>query len=1041
MQRRVCRFAILFALSVLALVAAEDGGAALDALRERAAELPLLRVDGERLLWGGENEHAFSVVGGGVEGALLDTPAGRVRVDRALLSREDTEVAGTLSGLTATARRAGMAGTAEDPFSFQDSILLGPRLQLGQTVVSRFGLLRMDETVEAPAPEPLLRPLKGAVRKSLAAAEDAFGNELAREAVRVALERLLANEGEGGTEYYTPRFVRRVIRHGWLEQILPDASGTEALADLVGRLEATAPVWRYRDDEGEVVVEQRRNAFGVAGYLLRTPELVRLNVPMPVPEFYWPHHAGRNTAPINRRASVIVDLAPAADPLESGAPLHEHLQAARIVHDGETLVAWTAADGLEADPARWRSVVPDRGDHPRLDKDAIHGIMPPHIPVTGLLGDVKALITRHGVLVPPRNASREEAERFFADASRLLPDAPHLELIGQYCFQYVFDSPDPTEPRILGSFEHKSDIHQTAFETLATVTGGQFRGDCDDLSELYEHILEKQGKTAHVVSLPAHAACAWAEERDDGWHVFVLQTGPSKEFVDFRLQQALAGAYKSFGADETFDPNGLGLLLRFSGENTRSAWRLSYRIFREPDYAETMIDVQRDWHFQTYLQGVEKMQRMIEEGDEDTANYRELSGLFSFTGQYAKAAEYHRMAIERTVEADSRLLMRVELVNHLLRSGERADALRLAEEILTTDLPPLREDLGAGEIQVGRMLASYLLEENEFELAALALADTSLRYVKRPILGLVAYVDSDRFDQRAWNGNPQLQQARRMGRQFAYTALRLIQNGGADRLAQIPEMKESVSLAQRWLDAVAFHDADDDSDLLRTYGALGGMYADILGQDAFLTRLDAVTMPEQAVYDHTARAAGMAQMQSDLPWIKASVFFWGSLLDQLTDPRAEEPAEREKILRVVDGLEEAVTAGDGLSMLGASARKYAHRSRLVGALLREDAATVREVLAYVAAVNDKRLRDDCTQAIGDKASFMSDAWFDQVVQIWIDEIDYKPKYLWIAWRAVLSEAPQKGVRVAKIAAERFADDPDFVAEHKYMRELLASRTR
>ena len=86
---------------------------------------------------------------------------------------------------------------------------------------------------------------------------------------------------------------------------------------------------------------------------------------------------------------------------------------------------------------------------------------------------------------------------------------PHLDLISQYIFKYIYDSPDPTMPTLLGSRDINSDIHQTAFQTLSTTVGGICRGDCDDLSELGELIVEKQNKIGHVVSLPGHAALAW----------------------------------------------------------------------------------------------------------------------------------------------------------------------------------------------------------------------------------------------------------------------------------------------------------------------------------------------------------------------------------------------------------------------------------------------------------------------------------------------------------------------------------------------------
>ena len=90
---------------------------------------------------------------------------------------------------------------------------------------------------------------------------------------------------------------------------------------------------------------------------------------------------------------------------------------------------------------------------------------------------------------------------------------------------------------------------------MGTVAGGQFRGDCDDLSEVAHLILERQGHIPHVISLPGHAACAWAEKIGDNWHAYCLQTGPALEFVAPTLQEALAALVKDFDETDTFDPN------------------------------------------------------------------------------------------------------------------------------------------------------------------------------------------------------------------------------------------------------------------------------------------------------------------------------------------------------------------------------------------------------------------------------------------------------------------------------------------------------
>ncbi len=86
--------------------------------------------------------------------------------------------------------------------------------------------------------------------------------------------------------------------------------------------------------------------------------------------------------------------------------------------------------------------------------------------------------------------------------------------------------------------------------------------------------------------------------------------------------------------------------------------------------------------------------------------------------------------------------------------------------------------------------------------------------------------------------------------------------------------------------------------------------------------------------------------------------------------------------------------------------------------------------------NDKRLRDDTAQWLGDCVRALGVEWYAKVLACWKDELDYKPKYFWIAWRAALNGAPKHALMVAKLAAERFADDKDFAEEYAFMRTLL-----
>ena len=106
---------------------------------------------------------------------------------------------------------------------------------------------------------------------------------------------------------------------------------------------------------------------------------------------------------------------------------------------------------------------------------------------------------------------------------------------------------------------------------------------------------------------------------------------------------------------------------------------------------------------------------MIANGDHDTANYRELSGLYSFTGQYAKAAEYHAESMERTPEMDGKVLMALEPIQHQLDAGLNDAAMATVDDLITHKIPA-KDRLGQS-VQVTLELARTLIGRKP-ELAA-----------------------------------------------------------------------------------------------------------------------------------------------------------------------------------------------------------------------------------------------------------------------------------------------------------------------------------
>ncbi len=955
----------------------------------------------------------------------LKTSTGPVLIEHDLLSEHNPDTAlADLHALMMVCEQNKLVLVDEQHLLFDYSPIAGPRLKSDLYYVIPEGVLTKVET-EALDPLPLQDKIAGSVSDLTPLLDDLQDQNKLKPIARQAIDAMLGtvHDMDGAEEFdqFPPSFARRVIRHGWLQESFGTNEATAAIEAAVRQAEQLHTTVHYTDGKGQHL-EHVGNVFHNGLWTLRTTTRTVWTASIPEPEFNQRAHS------VLSDCYVLLESAPGIDPV-AACPDIEQLRSIRLMGPEGLLASWSNEDGFSADEESWRSYFPMQ-----MGGDIAKALFPPHIALANPQGDVAHLITQHGIVTPPKNNSAEDAEQFLKTAAEVLPDAAYLDLFGQYMFIYTYDSPDTAQPLLLGNREFSGDIHQTAWETIATVAGGQCRGDCDDLSEVYHNIATRQGRLPHVISLPGHAACAWAEQHDDGWHMFIMQTGPTYEFIADTLQGALAAGYKHFDENDTFDPNGLGLLLRFSGENTRSSWRLSYRIFSEKKYAATMIDVQRDWHFQTYQRAIHKMLDMIESGDEDTANYRELSGLYNFTGQYELAAKYHEEAITRTPEASSKLFMSLELLDHLSKAGAQERVREVSYDILDTQLPALKETIGGASLNVALQMAGTLAHQGETDLAMKALnqyaTDDILNIIKR----LVAYCDND-FNKDQWQFSGQIESMRRAARMWTRAALRLLEQSDVDALPHNRRYIKLMRALQSYIDGLVGYDIDDDTDILLRYELIGRYHTLVHGLDAYIEAVAAVDFPTNIRIKHNERVAGFYQARVDARWVKASVSFWWGLITDQLDQR-KDTVDTVRIQKLTDNLLAADAFCTEKNMHNHRSLLAAHTGRLVHALVTEDEAALRSILQTVKHDNDKRQRDDTAQWIGDTARVLSDEWFDRVMVIWTEELDYKPKYYWIAWRAALNHATDKALRVAAIAAERFKDDPAFTEEYNFMKKLF-----
>jgi len=997
---------------------------------------------GDDLLWEVEGGPSFRVIDAADGAAVLEVGGRRLSVAGSALVH-DAET--SLRRLPELVRLADAAQVDLATVAYRRAPLVGAHLKGEDVVVLPEGVARRVEVEEVDAREAT-RVLRQAGKALAAATKESPLSGPAQEALRRVLGSLHLRDAQVDTDggALPPTFLRQMVRHGWLDGFGLPKDAVRAVADAVAAAERLYPSKRFVGDGG-LELSEVGNAFGRVGVLLRSATRCGYLVELPPPQFF----------PEPKGLGLAVTLAPGSDP---ESPLADVLAAE--VWAGERVVAsWSRERGFAADGDGWRAILPESV---RTGRGALlAGSLPPHVLVRTLAGDVRFLATAHGVLTPPRDGSVAEADRFLAEAAKVLPDAAHLDLIGNTLFRYSFDSPDPRYPLLVGDQTINGEIHQDAAQTLATVVGGIVRGDCDDLAELYQQILERQGKHAHLMSLPRHCAVCWIEPAGDQWLARVLQTGPGLQFLGAEPSQCLALAYQEFAGGSVVDTNQLGILLRFSGENVRTPYVLGWRVYAEPAYSDVMVDVQRDWHFHTFRNGYEKMKALVAAGDEDNANFRELSGLCQATGQFAQSAHYLAQAIERVRDPDAAVNLAIERMGDLFEAGQTAEGAALATEIIERMLPAAEDALGPATADMAMQLVARLLLTRTgipdplhgggraadgtapapahgaeagpvgVRLAARALHQFVARLARERLVVCYRYLTGRNFDRNEWAANPVLMQSRDLLQSFAGAVIECIEHGGPEVARALAGEMETVD---HWLAAVAFREPVDPGDVLSAYAMQGRAWRALLGRERFAGLLEA-TPPATERPPRGQRGSGFGQLLADLPWIKVSVDYHFSEL-QAQFGRHREGFDRDTALRQVDAVLAARDAAEALGLLPTRAELVIALARLTRGLLTEDEAAVRAHFEHVRALNDKVLRDLTVRWLADSARALPLPWFERVLELWREVVDFKPSWFGIAWGALLAHAPEHALRAGAMGAERHADDPAFVAELAFLRRQL-----
>jgi hypothetical protein len=943
---------------------------------------------------------------------LGTTPTGDVRlsgdddgavlvVARGLVADDDGAALDLAPALLARADQADVPRTG---LRLDRGLLTGVHLRGNEVLVLPQRVLRRTGRLPAPGTTGLvaLREAGAAVGMELG---DSGLTPLGQQAVRRVLT--LLDRNATGSDECAPALLRRLLRHGWLSTELRHLPSWPRLQQALASATTLVEVERWQDDSGALV--EWRDAVGRRVFTWTDATgSARLQ----------PHPTGNGPEPTR----LVLHRFPAgSEPLTAAWPL-----SAEVWWGRRRLVRWDADGTWEVDHARWRQVLGDEG--PGIAEDVLIDWRPPHVVLEQADGTVLGLATARGVLRPPQNGDSAERERFLADAARLFRDAQHLDLIGHHLFSYVHDSPEPQRPWLIGVSGATGEIHQTAGETIATVCAGVMRGDCDDLGEVYHEILTRQGRLPYLLNVPGHAACVWAERDGDVWRVRVLHTGQPLEFSGETVAEALDQAVRHFD-DENPDRGTLvHLLLRFAGENTRSGWQLSSRILHDAAYAQQMIAVQREWHYHTYSQGIARMRTLMAAGEDDSAAWSELAGLYRRTGEWPAAIAAARASLARISETAPRADAWLNVLALLVRTEDPGTPSEVAKLLAFLD----REftDDGETRMQFTQRIAALLDRPHLRAVHREVVVERLLTVLEERHGELRDWARRD-FDAEAW-GEDGERELRRAEPILAAVRMELAHTGphsGDDTSRRL------LAVAQGWLDDLALLNGGKRSALMDSFAMAARHYRAVLGEPVFDRLLAASPLPDTWSPPLPSHG-GLVQMRRNLPWVRLAAEHWAERLGDALGDRTR-PLDRTRLTGLFAGLDEALVAGQRLELHDTGRDDLQRWAALVRALLDDDPAALVQSLRDNAARRDRHSDELVTDTLVTVARHLSPAAWRRALATWHEHAATRPGYFAIAWGCAVAGDVVQALEAGAFAARMHGDDHDFAAEFTYLQRVLA----
>ena len=263
----------------------------------------------------------------------------------------------------------------------------------------------------------------------VAALPDAKLAPESRPAVASILAQIALEDAQSNLDYVPPSFARRLVRAGWLARCgAPRALTRSCARGARSRGAAADRALRGPRRPLELV----EDAYGSRVWTLSTPERVGYSRLAPAPAYY-------TNGPVTR---LVVRLPVGRDPLRDAA----RWQSAELWDGaGADREPGAPAHGLASDAAAWRRAFPTTGEGVEW-AGAGRRAAAAHLLVTAPNGDVLALPPLTAWCARRRAEARPTPSASTAKRRSALPDAAHLDLIGEYLLVYAYDSPDPRNP-------------------------------------------------------------------------------------------------------------------------------------------------------------------------------------------------------------------------------------------------------------------------------------------------------------------------------------------------------------------------------------------------------------------------------------------------------------------------------------------------------------------------------------------------------------------------------------------------------------------